>query len=195
MWVPAHVGVKGNERANTAAKAAAYAVNTSSPVPGQPPITIGTSTALMRQALNERRQQRWLAVVAQKHASQHLSRIKPTVAPTPAFFVGSKADQSILAKLRLGQCELNASRSRFLPGVDETCECGAISETVDHFLLRCPLYIRERTRMLEVVQTATELPVTEEVLLGGSAVRLSNQSWEAVVAAVATFVRETHRSP
>ena len=194
VWVPAHVGVKGNESANAAAKEAAYSVRTSSPTPGQPPISVGTSVALVRLALSERRQQRWLTVVAEKQGCQHLSRIKPTLSPTPAFFVGKKADQSLLARLRLGHCELNAPRSRIWPGVDETCACGAEAETVEHFLLRCSLYDKEREGMLRDIHETGLLEVTEELLLGGSSVRLDSRLWEIVVAAVATFVRNTRRS-
>ena len=173
--VPAHVGVRGNESANSAAKEAAYSVNASSPTPGQPPITLGTSVAFIRQALNERRQQRWLAVVAAKQGSQHLSRIKANLCLTPAFFVSNKADQSILAKLRLGHCELNASRSRIPQGVDETCACGVEAETVEHYLLRCSLCDDQRATMLSAVRETRQLHITEDVLLGGSSVRLDNQ--------------------
>jgi len=164
------------------------------PTPGQPLIPLSASTGIARNALRERRKQRWQATKRLKRGLQHLSRIKPSFSNSLAFFVGTRADQKILAKLRLGHSTLGASASRFLNDVDETCECGDEPETVAHFLLRCPLRVAERESMIEAVKSVYHDVITEEVLLGGSAVRLKEHVWSTIVRAVATFVRATRRN-
>ena len=149
---------------------------------------------LARNALRERRQQRWICTVARKHGCQHLSRIKPDTGDSPAFYVGSKADQRLLARLRLGHSALKASTSRFLPGVDDICECGKEPETTRHFLLRCILYAEARKEMLDSVKAVYSGIITEEVLLGCNTIRLNKECWNVVVRAVARFVRATRRN-
>ena len=114
-WVPAHVGVPGNEAANTAAQNAAYTVEAKSPILGQPLIPLSTSCAFIKSALKERLQQRWLTTVAEKVGLDHLSRLRAEVSAAVAFFVGTRRQQTILARLRFGTCNLNFSRSRLMP--------------------------------------------------------------------------------
>ena len=135
-WVPAHVGVPGNESTNTAAQNAVRIVKEMSPRRGQPPIPLTTSRAVIRQAFREAYQRKWLSVVAAKTGMEHLSRLRVDTAVSPAFWVGSKQQQRILARLCFGTCELNASRSYRDRSVAEQCECGQ-AETVNHFLLKC----------------------------------------------------------
>ena len=139
LWVPAHVGVPGNEAANTAAQNAANAVIATGPVLGQPLIPLSTSRAFIKSALKERLQRRWLATVAGKAGLDHLSRLRADVSAASAFLVGTRRQQTTLARLRLGTCGLNFSRSRLLDNVNEKCECGK-RETARHFLLECPRF-------------------------------------------------------
>ena len=47
--------------------------------------------------------------------------------------------------------------------------------------------------MIRAVRETGIVEVTEEVLLGGSGIHLSNFLWDKIVAAVAAFVRSTQR--
>ena len=193
VWVPAHVGVPGNELANTAAKNAAMTVESTDPAPGQPLIPLSTSKAFIKAALHQRRQLRWLSAVACKSGMEHLSRIRTDIARAPAFFLGSKPEQKILSRLRLGHCQLKLSASRWSAGVEENCNCGE-RESIQHFLLACPRYSIPRAVMMNTVRTVWPHEVTEEVLLGGSGVRMKDGDWDVVGTAVANFVRATGRS-
>ena len=191
-WVPAHVGVEGNEKANTAAQSAAKKVNQKSPLAGQPAIPLATSKSLIMVALRERHQQRWLKTVRKYRGMEHLSRLRADTTEPVAFFVGSKQEQRILARLRLGTCELNASRSRRQAEIGDLCTCGK-TETVHHFLLECPLYQRHRKELVQKVRSVYKGIINEETLLGGSALPIFLDSWQAIVPAVATYVRATKR--
>ena len=192
LWVPAHVGVPGNEAANAAAKNAAIEVKDGTAVPGQPLITLSTSRALIKHAQKEKLQKQWLSVVYEKRGTEHLSRLRPDVSRPSSFFVGTRQQQTILARLRFGSCELHASRSRWYPNVSELCECGQI-ETVRHFLLHCEKYRQSRTKMISEIRTFWQGIISEDLLLGGATVRLQDCQWELVVAAVARFVESTNR--
>ena len=143
---------------------------------------------LLRAAVRERRQLKWLKTLANKSGMQHLST------KAPAFFVGRKSEQVILARLRLGNCALNLSQSRWLGAVEENCTCGD-RESVRHFLLFCGKYTTERAQMLDTVRKVWKHEVNESVLLGGSGIRLSDYDWEVIARAVhvTRFVQSTGR--
>ena len=193
LWVPAHVGVPGNEAANTAAQKAANAVVSISPIPGQPLVPFSTSCAFIKRALKIRSQQQWFSIVAKKVGLDHLSRIRADVSAAPAFFVGTRQQQTILAKLRFGTCNLNFSKSRLNAHVNEECECG-MAETVGHFLLRCPRYNRFRDEMRATIRPICSGTIDEDLLLGGGGVKFTPENWETIVASVANFVLSTKRS-
>jgi hypothetical protein len=72
----------------------------------------------------------------QSHRSyDSLSRIRHTVGHWSVVFVGSRTQQTLLARFRLGHCCLRAHMSRSHP-VSPLCVCGE-SETVRQFLLEC----------------------------------------------------------
>ena len=193
LWVPAHVGVPGNEAADTAARNAASNVEGTSPILGQPLIPIATSRAFLKRAFKQQLQQRWFSTVAQKSNTEHLSRLRADVSAAPAFLAGTRKEQTILARLRFGSCNLNAFKSRMYGNVNEECECGEI-ETVRHFLLHCPRYASPRTVMMTTIRTIWQGAINEELLLGGGGARLPYEHWELVVSSVAKFVLSTKRS-
>ena len=53
----------------------------------------------------------------------------------------------MIAQLRTGHCALNEYLHRFNIIETPECECGASKETVDHFLLKCELYDKERDEL------------------------------------------------
>ena len=60
-------------------------------------------------------------------------------------------------------------------------------------LLFCRKYAAERTQMMTTIEEAWAHEVNDDVLLGGSGVRLSGSNWEVIVSAVAHFVQSTGR--
>ena len=93
LWVPAHIGLPGNEMANDAAKGAASNIKTKSPKPGQPKLPLQVVVALLKRGQRERWQQRWIATSAHKVEHDHLFRIKPGISRCKIFFSGSRASK------------------------------------------------------------------------------------------------------
>src|SRR6266496_6520521 len=54
---------------------------------------------------------------------------------------------SMYSETRMGHCSLNKYLHRFHITDDSTCECGEGEETVEHYLLRCEKYDRQRDRL------------------------------------------------
>ena len=183
------------EAAKTAAQSAALAVASKSPTPAQPLIPLSTSNAFVRCALKARQQRSWFPIVQAKRGLDHLSRLRPCVSAASAFFVGTRRQQTILARLRFGTCNLNFSKSRLHANVNEECECG-MRETVRHFLLECPLFESARSELVanvRTIRTMRDKVITEDVLLGGSGVSLSPEHWEVIVSSVEKYVLSTKR--
>ena len=55
------------------------------------------------------------------------------------------------------------------------------------------LYAHMRRQMMQAIRAAWPHEITEEVLLGGGAMRMPDEAWQLVAAAVAAFVRSTGR--
>src|SRR5579864_8684015 len=53
----------------------------------------------------------------------------------------------MIAQLRTGHCGLNGHLHRIGKIESSKCECGFSKETVEHFLLECPKYRKERMVM------------------------------------------------
>jgi hypothetical protein len=68
--------------------------------------------------------------------------------------VKGRATSALLAQLRTGHCRLNYYLWRFKKSESAKCEkCGYEKETVEHFLLECPNFWRERHELRKKVGT------------------------------------------
>ena len=109
------------------------------------------------------------------------------------FFEGDRAEQTVLARLRLGHCALAASASRWSDLLCRMCQCGSDEETVAHFLLRCPLYTEERKRLISTVSKVFNGELTEEALLGAGGTKIPKEHLRTIAKAVYQFVLDTQR--
>ena len=103
-WVPAHVGVPGNETANTAAQRGAEDVSPGSKYNDEPLVPFRVARATLKRGIRECWQEQWLKNSLHRFEHDHLSRIKLGVARNKFFEKGDRAEQTVLARLRLGHC-------------------------------------------------------------------------------------------
>lgn len=193
LWVPAHVGVPGNEEANTAAQRGAEQVDLNKRYHAQPPVPYGVARAVIRRGVRESWQEQWIKHSMHRFEHDHLFRIKPGVSKSRIFFEGNRAEQTILARLRLGHCGLAASTCRWSALCSRICDCETEEETVAHYLLRCPIFSKARRQMISAIEQVFDGEATEDVLLGSNGVRIDFESRRTISSAVHQFVLETKK--
>ena len=102
-----------------------------------------------------------LSRILQQNGSQH----------GPALYNRlSRNTSAKIIQLRTGHCGLNSYLHRFGLTDSPLCECGTGQETVEHFLLECPLYSEQRTEMRNKAGT---MDMRVDALLGTSEVILN----------------------
>ena len=124
QWVPAHVGLTGNEKADRLAKISSQAPQT------QNLVTYREAKTL----LHCRHNGDW-----KKQNGGYQAHLDP-------IWRLERAQQTTIFRLRTGHCGLSAHLKRI--GISDTslCECGQTDQTPDHVLQSCPKYA-ERCRL------------------------------------------------
>lgn len=157
IWVPGHENVEGNEKADEAAKEAAVSEGND---PGIPTATYkplkSARSVNIKQEITAEWNESWQSRAPNRDAKQ-LRRITKK----PNALRGNKLYKAIeltrhqtaqLARLRSGHCSLKQYLHRFNHAESPRCECGSGAiENVEHFLLHCPRYDRQRARLVREV--------------------------------------------
>jgi hypothetical protein len=152
-WVPGHVGIDGNEKADQAAKSAA--IEKINPV--EHPTTLKSARANeIHQAIEQEQQEQCVngnktAAHVQNITKRNMTKRNPkrTTSSTRIYQqLSNRKHIACIARLRTGHCSLNTYLKRFNIVDDAICPgCGDAKETVHHFLMVCPKYERKRDRM------------------------------------------------
>ena len=135
-WVPAHVGVAGNEAADDAAKGA---VTSNLLVPDRP-LPYRDYYSFFRGLLKERWADSWRNVEGNK-----LREIKDNIEPWITSCRKNRVEERILCRLRIGHTKL--THGHLMCGeLVAYCENCIIPLTVQHILVECPDYMEDRRR-------------------------------------------------
>lgn len=144
-WIPGHVGIVGNERADAAAKRATTKTHIDfNKIPAS------DAKGLLKQTLWKRWQTSWEAVKNNK-----LRTIKPNVRVWASSSRRSRREEVVTARMRLGHSRITHG---FLLNREDPPSCDVCSQpvTVKHILIECPKY-RATRRLLDMPQELQEI--------------------------------------
>jgi ribonuclease HI len=140
-WIPAHVGVSGNEYADEEAKSAAMlgAGMEAATGTGEPIIRLA---AAAKRAVRRRMRERWNKQWEREPTSGPTKRlVQVPNKKTLRLYEGlSKPQCAILIQMRTMRIGLRHFLFKIKAADSDKCSCGEGSQTPKHILLQCPLY-------------------------------------------------------
>ncbi|KAG5883774.1 hypothetical protein JTB14_031999 [Gonioctena quinquepunctata] len=132
IWIPSHIGIIGNERADEAAREAAnsdYADNI--------PMRQDNIKVHIKHKILTLWQEKW------SEQNTHLRKIKHTTIPEQHTRTLKRRDQVVITRLRIGHT--NMTSSYLLLGQHQpSCDHCRVPLTVEHLLQECPVHERDR---------------------------------------------------
>ena len=137
QWIPGHVNIPGNERADTLAKRGASMEQPTKPVP------YSTAKSIIQQTSRAKWMKEWTEGKTGRSLHQYMP--KPNAKDSVNYL--ERGEQAIIFWLRSKHAPVNGHLNRIKPTIQPNCPlCRAPNETTDHLLYHCPSLrdLRER---------------------------------------------------
>ena len=152
-WVPSHVGIEGNTRADHLAKAGAALASS---------LPMAKTRTFARRAAKERLDRAWVREWKDAPRNGHYAianRFPPSTRPTPRFLMlGDKREVfGRLTQCRTGHGYTGEFYRRFVPDESSDCPCGEPLQTREHIIRDCARYEAHRD-VLRKVSATLSLP-------------------------------------
>lgn len=157
VWVPSHMGVKGNEEADNLAK---QALNHS-----QIDVEVALSKTEIKVIIAKQIQEIWQKEWNEGTKGRHFYCIQGKVGSERRRF-GNRKEDVLVTRMRIGHCLLNQCLQRIGKHENGNCDKCGLAETVEHVLIECEAYERERSQLRHALRNIDINELTLQVLLG-----------------------------
>ena len=141
VWVPAHVGVEGNEWADRAAKKA---------LGREIDVEMALGAYECRSVIKKRITAGWQEQWERGKKGRHYFAIQSSVKAGECFLGSDRRQTVTMTRLRMGHCGLAWDLAKMGKHPDGLCSCGK-KQTVEHVLMECSRFTDARERMFAEV--------------------------------------------
>jgi len=129
IWIPAHVGVKGNEKADQLAKQALHHPTVD--------ISIPPEREDINHKIDEEILKEWQKIWSSSIVAKHYKIVQPNVSYKVKLTSPNRRKEVAITRLRLGVCKLNYYLFKQGNHASGLCSLCGVPETIQHFLIEC----------------------------------------------------------
>ena len=155
VWIPGHSGIRGNDIADSKAKEALNCPTVQT--------ELNAEEREVFESVDSYIIKKWQRAWDSSLTGNHNRTISPIVSCTSKYSNISRLKETIISRLRLGKCLLNAYLKVIGKHATGLCTTCGVSETIEHYLLHCTdsnlstILLSECNRLLSGSENSSKL--------------------------------------